>query len=139
MDWIGNRTVEKMGMSAGKRDEVMQELNKEWGDSTNARVERVKDVIEKFGGEGAAEALGDLGNNPIVLKMMDAMADTLMGEGSLDNDTMNAPAERRSEIEAEIATLRENDAFLNNKNPDHDRVVRRVNALYEKLDTYKAA
>lgn len=138
MKWIGDRTVEKMSAGAQARDEAVNALKSEWGDATDARIERVKELIGKFGGEGVGQALGELGNNPQVLMMLDKMADSIMEEKSLENYG-GGGADQRSDIEAEIATLRQNDAFLNNKNPDHDRVVKRVNALYEKLETYKAA
>lgn len=139
MNWIGQRTVDRLDAGTQKRDEVMAGLKKEWGDGTDARIKRVNELIMEQGGKEAYESIGELGNNPYLIKMLDKMADTLMDESSLERQGPAGDIATRTAIEDEISTLKKNAAFLDRKDPDHQRTVERVNALYEKLETFKAA
>jgi len=137
--FLGDKTIERLEAADQRNDELMKGLRGEWGDATQARIERATDLVSKFGGEGAADAMGELGNNPVVLAMLDKLADALGEESSLDNYSTGKSAERASELEAEISTLRGNAAFMDKKNPEHKSVVDRINMLSEKLHKIKQA
>jgi hypothetical protein len=72
-DWVN-------GLSQGlsKHDEKLvsdrqkaeASLRQEWGADYDTNINKVKTVIDKFGGNGARDSFGDLGNNPVVLKTL---------------------------------------------------------------------
>jgi CRISPR/Cas system CSM-associated protein Csm2 small subunit len=139
LTWFGERTVNNLEAAAENRDKLMGELRTQWGDATDARISRVEQLVKDQGGEEAVAALGNLANNPVVLNMLDKMADAMMEENSLGNMGPAGDAATRQSIEDDIATLKNNEAFLDRKHADHERTVKRVDALYEKLGQYKAA
>ena len=139
MSYFGEQTLQNMEQRNAEYETTMNALRSEWGDSTDARVARVQALVKEQGGDEAANAFGDLGNNPAVLAMLDKMADALMEENSLGNQGPTGDAATRSAIEDEIATLKKNGAFLDGRDPDHERTVKRVDDLYAKLEKFKVA
>jgi len=139
MSYFGNQTVENMTTASEAHDTAMATLKEEWGDATDARVARVQELVREQGGDEVVNAMGDLGNNPAVLMMLDKMADALMEENSLGNQGPSGDAATRSAIEDEVATLKGNEAYMDRKHPDHERTVQRVDALYKKLEGFQKA
>ena len=139
MSYFGNQTVNNMETRTQEHDAAMTALRNEWGDATDARVARVQKLVADNGGDEAIAGFGDIGNNPAVLMMLDKLATATMEEGSLGKQGGSGDAATRSGIEDEIATLKGNSAYMDRKNPDHDRTVSRVNSLFERLEKYKEA
>ena len=136
MQYFGDETIANMETAKEAHDATMATLKAEWGDATDSRVARVQALVKEQGGDEAANAFGDIGNNPAVLMMLDKMADALMEESSLPGKGPAGEAATRSAIEDDIATLKNNEAFMDRKHADHERTVNRVNSLYEKLETF---
>lgn len=142
MEYFANRTVAQQEAAQRAIEETMGTLRREWGDATEARTLRAQEVVRKFAGDKADEvinAFGELGNNPQVLMLLDRIAEATMEEGSLSRQTPGGDAATRASIEDEIAELRSRNAFMDRKDPDHQRIIDRINALYERLEQYKAA
>lgn len=137
INYFGGETVKQMETADQARTDLMGELTNEWGDATDSRLQRISELVTEQGGEEALAALGELRRNPIILNMLDKMADSMMEEGSLGNLGPAGDAATRAGIEDEIATLKANEAFLDNKNTEHGRTVSRIDALYKKLETFK--
>ncbi len=90
-----------------KKDEVDQKakheteaaLRTEWGAEYNTKLKRTQSLIDKFGGEGAIEAFGDLGNNPAVLKILASIADKFSEDsftlGSTHTESTISEAQRK--------------------------------------------
>ena len=139
LKWFGDRQVAAVEDAQTKAAETLATLKGEWGDSTDARMQRVNAFVQDQGGEEALAAMGELGNNPVVLKMLDKMAESMLEEGSLGRQGAQGDAATKTAIEDDIATLKGNEAFMDRKHADHKRTIERVNALYEKLEQFRKA
>lgn len=139
MQYFGEKTLENMAGKDEAYNAAMDELRSDWGDATDARVERIQALVLEQGGEDAVAGFGDIGNNPAVLKMLDKVAEAMGDDKGLGPSGPVGDAATRSAIEDDIATLKANEAYMDRKHPDHERTVSRVNALYEKLEKFKVA
>lgn len=94
-DWIN-------GLSTGltKHDEktvtdrqaAEAALRQEWGADYDRNINKVKSVIDKFGGNGARDAFGELGNNPAVLKTLANISKNFAEDEFVQGDNV-VPAE----------------------------------------------
>ena len=83
-----------MSSSLTKRDEktnadkheAEKALRTEWGGEYDNNVNKTKRLIDKFGGNDAREAFGDLGNNPVVLRTLANISKKFSEDGFVKGD-----------------------------------------------------
>jgi hypothetical protein len=98
---------EKMGVD---KHEAEKALRNDWGADYDDNVNKVRRLIDKFGGEGGREAFGDLGNNPKVLKTIANIAKKFSEDGFV-----KGAATQNSETKE--ANQRITDIMLNREHP----------------------
>jgi hypothetical protein len=127
-----------MSQSLVKRDQEMltkkhsaeTALRQEWGAEYGTRLSQASQLVEKFGGEGAREAFGDLGNNPIVLKTLGNLAKHFNEDTFVKGNPVVAGGEN---------ALKLKNIMLDKKHPywvegvGHDEAVAEVMRLQESL------
>jgi len=105
------------------RQEAETKLRGEWGADYETKVKRTQNMIDKFGGNGARDAFGDLGNNPTVLRVLAAIADKF----SEDNFTLGGTRTEGSAADAKrkINEILSNpDHMFHKTGPGHDEAVK---------------
>ena len=127
-----------MSQSLVKRDEEMMTkkhsaetaLRQEWGADYGTKLSQASQLVEKFGGEGAREAFGELGNNPAVLKTLGNIAKHFNEDTFVKGNPVAAGGE---------TALKLKNIMLDKKHPywvdgpGHDEAVKEVLALQESL------
>lgn len=112
-------------------------LKKEWGNAYNDNLNSFKDLLEKYRSKfpDKVEALerSGAGINPIVLLMAAELNSTYREEGTL-NPNSNIRGSMTPELALQhISDIRgnKNHAYYNDKDPEHEAAVARVNRLYQ--------
>ena len=93
-DYVGGVSqglTKKDEESLAARQKAEADLRQEWGGEYDNNMNRVKSVIDKYGGEGARDGFGELGNNPVVLKTLSKIA-KYFGEDSFVKGDNLVPA-----------------------------------------------
>jgi len=68
---MGSQVLSKQDEAeATAKHEAETKLRSEWGADYSNNLAKSVSLVDKYGGEGAREAFGDLGNNPAVLKTL---------------------------------------------------------------------
>ena len=121
-----------------KKDEADQKskheaetaLRNEWGAEYNTNLKRTQNLIDKLGGEGAKEAFGDLGNNPVVLKTLATIA-SKFSEDSFTLGTTHAES-TASEAQRKINEIQSNPEHMYHKTgPGHAEAMAEMKRLFE--------
>lgn len=127
-----------LSQALAKRDEATEKarteaetaLRSEWGANFDTKLKRTIALIDKFGGNGARQAFGELGNNPQVLKVLATIADKF----SEDTFTLGNTQTEGSASEAK----RKINAILNDKNHMfHKTGIGHDDAVKEMLELHK--
>lgn len=127
-----------LSQSLTKRDEVATKakheaettLRTEWGADYDTKLKRVQTIIDKFGGNGARQAFGELGNNPAVLKVLATIADKF----SEDTFTLGGTHTESSIAEAQkkILAIQTNKEHMYHKpGIGHDEAVKEMLELHK--------
>ena len=119
-----------------KRDEALTAarqvsetaLRNEWGQNYETNLNIAKKVVEKFGGENALKAFGDLGDNPEVLKFLSNLGtkiseDSVRGLGDITTTESGALA-RIKQIEADPD-------LMDDKSPNRTALLAEKDRLYK--------
>jgi len=105
-------------------------LRAEWGANFDENATIARRLVQKFGGDEAVEAFGDLGNNPKVLKFLGNLGrkiseDSFQGVGSMTLSTDEMGAKRR------IADIEADPDLMNDSSPRRQKLVEERDALYK--------
>lgn len=128
------------------RNESMEKLKEDWGESAGQRMAMARHVLSVFGGEEggklAEQELNDSGlaNNPAIARVLYNIAsqleeDTLVDAGVGDHHISKSA----SEIEAEIGEMRANKdhALHDPSSPAHRAALDKMRSLYEQLESLR--
>lgn len=113
-----------IGEAVQHQAQTLQTLRDEWGDQTEARIGRNKEVVRLANIPELNDAMKvpAIGNHVGIIKLLDFVANEL-GEDRLPNTAETVSAD-------DFETLRRSDAYLDAKHPDHKATVAKVNAFY---------
>lgn len=106
-------------------------LRQKWGAEYEGKILNAKRVVAKFGGKDALDALGDLGSNPAIVKMMADIAanfseDQIKGFGDKKSEGAQSAKEK---IKAIFADPKH--PYFNDGDPRHHESVTEVTKLYQ--------
>jgi len=113
-------------------------LKAEWGRAYNQNVKFAHQAFAQYGGEQLAakmEASG-LGNDPVVLKAFANIAKTTMADKDLAGPSSGTQmALTPEEARAEASTIMSHPAYTDKRHPEHNSMVKKVQALFNQAYT----
>ena len=112
-------------------------LRNEWAQDYDKNIALARRVVEVVGGKGAADAFGDIGNNPTVLKFL-AKVGKSMSEDSIDrlgiSPLQTNAAEAKRQIDSILnmsAEARKEHPYWNENHRDHQKAIKELQELYK--------
>lgn len=119
----------------------LEALKTEWGgeDAYKRNLQAIAFFAKQEGGDEAVKVLMNdarVGNNVPLLKLLNAAAKKLLSEDTLREGGIGTGAPSRTEIEAELASIRANGAtngYWDGKHPNHAIMVKKVESLGKML------
>lgn len=111
---------ERASMEAG-----LAALKEHWGEKTQQNLAAANRALELLADDEEKKALSDpkIANNPFLLRFLEKVNREL-GEDRLPDDMGTVDSE-------ELAALRKNPAYWDEKHPEHKAIVDKVNAIYQ--------
>ncbi len=85
---MSNSLVKRDETSLANKHAAETTLRTEWGGDYDAKLNKTKRLIDKFGGSSGREAFGELGNNPKALKILAAIADKFSEDGFIKGEAV---------------------------------------------------
>lgn len=123
-------------VTTSTRKAARETLTKEWGAEADNNLKATKAFVERIGGKDAADAFGELGDNPQVLKFLHKLSASI-GEDTISKIIGGKGVDRGTEQEQakkQIEEIKANKAhaYYDENNLKHDEAVKEVTALYAK-------
>jgi hypothetical protein len=126
---------------AGRIEEVMADLQREWGRATDQKIGAASHAAKTLGGEEFAAMLDEtgLGNDPRLIRGFAKIAEKIGGDKGLLGEALTESTP--GDLDASIAEYRANhrDALMDKNHPDHKTRLAGLTALYNKRHPEKAA
>lgn len=139
---LGEQTqVKAQEQNAAALQAAEEALRGEWKNGFDQNMARAEMVLKRFGSESLINEVAEAGG----LKVAPELAKMLHAIGaSFEEDTLvrgmpQGLAPTESELRAQIGEIERNPAYLNRFDPLHDSLVQKRFALFEKLQSLKAA
>ena len=127
---LSQSLTKKDEATATAKHEAETALRTEWGADYPNKLKKTQSLIDKFGGEEARTAFGDLGNNPIVLKTLATIAEKFSEDsftlGSTHTESTVSEAQRKIN---EILSNKEH--MFHKTGPGHKEAVEEMLRLNE--------
>ena len=127
-----------ISQSLTKRDEGMMTskhqaetaLRQEWGAEYGNNLAKSQKLIEKFGGPDAREAFGELGNNPVVLKVLAKIAKNFSEDGFVKGNEVKSSeiSDAKSKI---TAMMLDANSPYNKTGVGHEEAIVEMRRLHE--------
>lgn len=116
------------------RDATEAKLKEQWGDTYPEKLAIAKRAVEVLGDDDILQYMEDsgLGDDPILIKFFAEIGDKLLEDTQLDG-LGGSDARTPDDIKAEIGELQGKSAYMDNKDPEHKALVKKVSKLYEIL------
>ena len=138
-DFLENHTnteLERMNESNQEKLAAdISNLKNEWGEAFEQNVHTAKLAVAEFGGEDLKAYLNEsgLGNDPNIIKVFNEIGKQFFKEDSFGGKGTPAyglsPADAQKKVGEITGDL--NGAYYNSNHPDHNRMVKEVNKMYE--------
>jgi len=124
-------TDEGVKTQAAKRDQVVGELQGEWGAAFDRKIGLVQRTIRTFGGEETFEELSrnPIGNSKGFLMMMAQLAEAMAEEELIGGEVEGVTS--KEDAKAELDTLTASQVYLKADVAGHDQAVKRAKQLFE--------
>lgn len=113
-------------------DKTKNELVQEWGKDYDKNMTMAKRFVEQMGGQEAVNAIGDLGSNPVMLKIF-AKAAQSMSEDTVSNLGFNSLNMSPAQAKQKIAEQKDDpkSAYNNENDSKHGQAVTEMRELYK--------
>ena len=138
-DFLENHTgTELERMENGSKEKLEADiggLKAEWGEAFEQNVHTAKLAVAEFGGEDLKTYLNEsgLGNDPAIIKVFSEIGKQFFKEDSFGGKGKPAyglsPADAQKKVGEITGDM--NGPYYNSMHPDHARIVKEVNKMYE--------
>lgn len=135
LDNIIQEDVDDAKAKADNLTKSTMELQQEWGNTFNFRINNINKVIDKADNDGSMRKYlseSGLDSDPRFVRMMDRFVSAMNGEDPIKT-SKQAVIETPESVQEQINRLTANKAYFDANDPNHSFVVNQITKLYEKL------
>lgn len=116
-------------------EKAMGALKESWGENFDNELRMAKLAVKEFGGDEFISYLNEsgLGNNAEIIKLMNKVGKQFFKEDSFNAESKPAYAHSPAEAQEKINKIMGDfqGAYYNKNHPDHSRIVKEVEKLYQ--------
>lgn len=110
-------------------------LEQEWGVSTQAKQNQIKDFVSQFGGKELADSL-HFGEDRRVIKMLENVVEAFNGQPALAGN-ISQSSMQSNDLKSKLTELQKNSAYNNIADPLHQSIREQANEISLALTKHK--
>jgi hypothetical protein len=124
-------------------ENAMNDLKQSWGEQFDSELRMAKLAVKEFGGDEFINYLNEsgLGNNAQLIKLMNTVGKQFFKEDKFNAESKpayaNSPAEAQEKVNKIMGDY--NGPYYNKSHPDHARIVKEVEKMYQVMSASKGA
>ena len=127
----GEQSIEKSANENRMKAET--QLRQEWGANYDKNLSNTKAMLNKFGGEGAADKFGDLGNNPEALKILSAISANFSEDGIQNKGQSGDMSVEESQKVIDELVKKSDSDYYSADDSKRSAAIKKVQAAYAKV------